>query len=80
MEEECLRFCRAQGISTPFGDQFAADCGCTQSISVRHKLIRMSNEVDEWAVVVRGAGATIKRGATYKNIRLTTSDDEVEVR
>ncbi len=62
----------------------------------------MSDEVDEWAVVVKdsngtllkegdsvmvikdlkvkGAGATIKRGATYKNIRLTTSEDEVEVR
>jgi len=62
----------------------------------------MSDEVDEWAVVVKdsngtllkegdsvmvikdlkvkGAGATIKRGATYKNIRLTMSEDEVEVR
>ena len=62
----------------------------------------MSDEVDEWAVVVKdsngtllkegdsvmvikdlkvkGAGATIKRGATYKNIRLTTSEDEVEGR
>ena len=62
----------------------------------------MSDEVDEWAVVVKdsngtllkegdsvmvikdlkvkGAGATIKRGATYKNIQLTTSEDEVEVR
>ena len=62
----------------------------------------MSDEVDEWAVVVKdsngtllkegdsvmvikdlkvkGAGATIKRGATYKNIRLTTSEDEVESR
>lgn len=29
---------------------------------------------------VKGAGATIKRGAAYKSIRLTSSEDEVEVR
>jgi protein PhnA len=29
---------------------------------------------------VKGANTTIKRGATYKNIRLTSSPEEVEVR
>ncbi len=29
---------------------------------------------------VKGAGATIKRGETFKNIKLTGSEDEVEVR
>ncbi len=29
---------------------------------------------------VKGANATIKRGATYKNIRCTSSAEEVEVR
>jgi protein PhnA len=29
---------------------------------------------------VKGANTTIKRGATYKNIRLTSNAEEVEVR
>lgn len=29
---------------------------------------------------VKGAGATLKRGTTAKNIKLTGSDDEVECR
>ena len=62
----------------------------------------MSDETDEWAVVVKdsngnvlqdgdsvvlikdlkvkGANTTIKRGAVYKNIRLTSSAEEIEVR
>ncbi len=62
----------------------------------------MTDELDEWAVVVKdsngtllqdgdsvllikdlkvkGANTTIKRGAVYKGIRLTSSEDEVEVK
>ncbi len=29
---------------------------------------------------VKGASATIKRGTTYKNIRCTSSEEEIEVR
>ena len=29
---------------------------------------------------VKGANTTIKRGAVYKNIRLTSSEEEIEVR
>ncbi len=29
---------------------------------------------------VKGAATTIKRGAVYKNIRLTSSEEEIEVR
>ncbi len=29
---------------------------------------------------VKGAGTTIKRGAVYKNIRLTSSAEEIEVK
>ena len=29
---------------------------------------------------VKGANTTIKRGAVYNNIRLTSSDEEIEVR
>ena len=62
----------------------------------------MSDETDEWSVIVKdsngtvlnegdsvvlikdlkvkGANTTIKRGAVYKNIRLTSSEEEIEVR